>query len=77
MRKKVIAKSGLDVKLFLMAALQDKILEYETQHDAADALEVSQPTVSNIINGKFEKFRHDYLMNLLFKTGAKIQLSLR
>jgi len=45
-----------------------------TQREAAQRFEVSQPRISDIINGKIDKFTIDSLVNIITKTGAKVDL---
>lgn len=42
-----------------------------TQKQAADRLNISQPRVSDIINGKIEKFTLDFLVSMLVALGFK------
>lgn len=45
-----------------------------TQSSAAHFLEVTQPRVSNLMNGKTDKFSIDMLMRMLFKLGYSLEM---
>lgn len=45
-----------------------------TQQQAADHLGESQPRISDIVNGKIDKFTIDSLVNLVAKTGAEVKI---
>ncbi len=45
-----------------------------TQKQAAQKFDVSQPRLSNLVNGKIDMFTIDTLVNILTKTGAEIVL---
>lgn len=45
-----------------------------TQSSAAHFLEVTQPRVSNLMNGKTDKFSVDTLMGMLFKLGYSLDM---
>lgn len=47
-----------------------------TQKEAAKKLGVSQPRISNILNGKIDKFTLDCLFSMLDKLGYNIESSL-
>lgn len=65
-----------DLKAVLMTVTKAKMQEHPTQHDAAMAFNVSQPAVSNIMRGKSEMFRNEYLLGLILKDQT-ITLTLR
>lgn len=46
-----------------------------TQKQAADRLNISQPRVSDIINGKIEKFTLDFLVSMLVALGFKARFN--
>lgn len=45
-----------------------------TQSSAAHFLEVTQPRVSNLMNGKTDKFSIDTLLGMLFKLGYSLDM---
>lgn len=45
-----------------------------TQSSAARFLEVTQPRVSNLMNGQTDKFSIDTLMRMLFKLGYSLDM---
>lgn len=45
-----------------------------TQSSAAHLLEVTQPRVSNLMNGKTDKFSVDTLMGMFFKLGYSLDM---
>lgn len=46
-----------------------------TQKNAADALGVSQPRISNIMNGQISKFSIDMLLEMIGKLDHRIDIS--
>lgn len=46
-----------------------------TQKQAAEKIGISQPRLSNLINGKIDKFTIDMLVNILSKTDHEVKLS--
>ena len=42
-----------------------------SQSEAAEKLGISQPRVSNMLNGKLDKFSVDTLLEMVFKMGYK------
>lgn len=45
-----------------------------TQSKAAEVLGVSQPRISNLMNGMTNKFSIDMLMEMLFKMGFSVEM---
>ncbi|WP_344701986.1 helix-turn-helix domain-containing protein, partial [Halomonas cibimaris] len=45
-----------------------------TQTSAAKKLGVSQPRISNLMNGKIDKFSVDMLLEILFKLGYTLDM---
>lgn len=45
------------------------------QHKAAEVLGITQPRVSNLVNGQISKFKLDSLYGMLIKCGYKIDLT--
>jgi predicted XRE-type DNA-binding protein len=46
-----------------------------TQKEAAEKLTVTQPRVSDIVNGKIDKFTLDMLFSMLDKLGFKTKFT--
>lgn len=46
-----------------------------SQKEAAEKLEISQPRLSYLLNGKIDKFSIDILVKLLTKSGARIAIN--
>jgi len=66
--------------LRIRSGLMIEIAEYLhesgfTQKQASEKLGISQPRLSNILNGKIDKFTIDTLVNILARTGAKVEIS--
>lgn len=47
-----------------------------SQSEAAEKLGISQPRVSNMLNGKLDKFSIDTLLEMVFKMGYKLDMDL-
>lgn len=45
-----------------------------SQSEAAEKLGISQPRVSNMLNGKLDKFSVDTLLEIVFKMGYKLDM---
>ena len=64
------AASKLVLKADLTIMIRDVIeLQGWTQKEAAERLGINQPCVSNIVNGKIDKFTLDSLFSVLDKLG--------
>ena len=60
----------------IMIMIRDIIEQQEwTQTRAADELNISQPRVSDIINGKIDKFTLDFLVTMLSSLGFKARFT--
>ncbi|WP_055077338.1 helix-turn-helix domain-containing protein [Pseudanabaena sp. 'Roaring Creek'] len=72
----IASKSVLKADLTIM--IRD-IIESKgwTQTEAAKNLAVSQPRVSDIVNGKIDKFTLDMLFSMLDKLGFRTEFSFR
>lgn len=67
---------NLRVRAELMRRLRRFISENDlTQTRAADLFGVSQPRVSDLVNGKIDKFSIDMLINMLSKVGLNVEVS--
>ena len=47
-----------------------------SQSEAAEKLGISQPRVSNMLNGKLDKFSVDTLLEIVFKMGYTLDMDL-
>ena len=66
--------SELQTRGDLMIALRDIIDDNEwTQAEAAEVFGLTQPRVSDLKNGKIEKFSIDLLMTCLYRAGWRFQ----
>jgi predicted XRE-type DNA-binding protein len=67
--------ANLKVRSKLMSRLTSYIREEElTQEEAAERLEVSQPRISFLTNGKISKFTIDYLLNMCIRAGIEVDV---
>ena len=62
----------LVVKARLLSALADYVASFDTQANAAEALGVAQPRVSEIANGRLSKFSSDLLIKLCHRAGLPV-----
>ncbi|MFT6101382.1 MAG: putative XRE-type DNA-binding protein [Arenicella sp.] len=66
--------SELQTRGDLMISLRDIIDDKNwSQKEAAEALGLTQPRVSDLKNGKIEKFSIDLLMTCLYRIGFRFQ----
>ena len=66
---------NLKLRAGLMRELRHKIGEHGwTQAQTARKLNVSQPRVSDLLNGKVSKFSLDALVNMLAALGSKVSM---
>jgi predicted XRE-type DNA-binding protein len=66
--------SELETRGDLMISIRDIINDKEwTQKEAAEILGLTQPRVSDLKNGKIEKFSIDLLMTCLYRVGFRFQ----
>jgi predicted XRE-type DNA-binding protein len=67
--------ANLTARGLLMIAIEQRIKEEGwTQTDAAAHLHVTQPRISDLLNGKITKFSLDALVNMLPAVGLTIQV---
>ncbi|KMO73007.1 helix-turn-helix domain-containing protein [Mycolicibacterium obuense] len=67
--------ANLTARSLLMIAIEERIRERAwTQAKAAQVLGVSQPRVSDLLNGKIDKFSLDALVNLLPAVGLTFRV---
>lgn len=64
-------------KEYLAIAVRSQIAAYVTQQEAADKLGCSQPTISDIVRGDLSRVKSSYLLDILFKAGVKVEVTLR
>ena len=62
----------LRFKSRLLSALALYIREFSTQAEAAEALGVSRPRISEIKNGHLDKFTTDLLLAYCYRAGLRI-----
>lgn len=68
---------NLKLRAALMSELRTHIeAKGWTQRQAADVLEVSQPRISDLMNGKIDKFTIDMLVNMLGLVGKRVALKI-
>lgn len=70
-----IATTPEELKLYLMAAVQRRILEFDSQSAAARAWGIPQSTVNEIANGK-DRWSSQYLLDLLLRDGQTVKVEL-
>lgn len=59
----------------LLMAVSEKIkADGYTQKKAAKLLDVTQPRISALLNGKIEEFRIDALINMLLRLGYHVEM---
>lgn len=64
--------SELQTRSDLMGVIRDIIDDHAwTQKEAAEKLQLTQPRVSDLKNGKIEKFSIDLLMTCLYRLGFR------
>lgn len=67
--------ANLTARSQLMIAIRERIkAEGWTQARAADVMHVTQPRVSDLMNGKLSKFSLDALVNMLPAVGLELEL---
>lgn len=71
-----LAMTSLKSKLMIVLAMLIREKEL-TQKEAAKVLGVSQPRVSNVMNGKISKFSIDILIEMIGKMGYLMDISFR
>lgn len=66
---------NLKIRAELMHALRNYIESNElTQTEAAEIFDVSQPRVSDLVNGKIDKFTIDMLITMLSSAGIHVDV---
>jgi predicted XRE-type DNA-binding protein len=62
----------LRFKSRLLSALASYVAEFDTQAEAAEALGISRPRVSEIKNGHLDKFSTDLLLAYCHRAGLRV-----
>ena len=71
-----VEAANLKVRAVLMHKITDYINSHNLkQKDAAERLSVTQPRISDIMNGKIGKFTVDGLLEMLTRVGFEIDTS--
>ena len=66
--------SELQTRADLMSVIRDIVQENSwKQAEAAENMGLTQPRVSNLLNGKIDKFSIDLLMTCLFRLGYRFK----
>ena len=66
---------NMKIRAKLMLSLRRYINENGlTQNEAADLLGVTQPEISNLVNGKIQKFSIDKLVNMHAKAQLRVSV---
>ncbi|MBU3544567.1 XRE family transcriptional regulator [Polynucleobacter sp. MWH-Mekk-B1] len=77
-KSKRIISEKLAIKESLMAELSSWIDEKKLkQHDAAIILGITRPRVSDVVHKKTVKFTIDSLVDMLARTGKRVELAIR
>lgn len=72
-----IKAENMKLRSALMSAITKRIEEGKlTQTQAAKKLDISQPRVSTLIQGKIESFRLDTLVNLAHRLGLHVSINI-
>lgn len=67
--------NSMEMKSKLIVILTKHIRDNSwTQANAAKKLGVSQPRISNLMNGKIDKFSIDMLMEIMFRAGYTLDI---
>lgn len=66
--------SELQTRADLMSVIRDIVQDNNwKQSEAAEKMGLTQPRVSNLLNGKIDKFSIDLLMTCLFRLGYQFK----
>ena len=67
---------NMKVRATLMVRIQRVMLERSLrQVDAAELFGVSQPRISDLVNGKMDQFTIDSLVNMLAHAGLRVEVT--
>ena len=70
--------ANLAIRSRLMLALREHIRRSGwTQSQAARVMGVTQPRISNLVQGRIDRFSVDCLIDLLQRCGLQVQLTVR
>lgn len=68
---------NLKIRALLMREIESEIKKRNlTQAQAAKILDISQPRINNILNGKIHLFTVDTLINMIDKLGKPVTLTI-
>lgn len=68
--------SELQTRADLIIAIRDIVADHGwKQSEVAEKMDLTQPRVSDLLNGKIEKFSIDLLMTCLFRLGFRFKPS--
>jgi predicted XRE-type DNA-binding protein len=66
---------NLKLRAALMIKITEKIKKQElTQAQAAEILQITQPRVSALLNGKIDEFRLDSLVDMAHRQGLHVSI---
>jgi len=69
---------NLRLRALLMMRLSAWMNEQQlSQREAAATLGVSQPRVSDLVRGQIDKFSLDALVEMVARTGARVELAIK
>ncbi len=72
-----IKAENLKLRSKLMMAIAERVAEKGlNQTEAAQRLNITQPRVSALLQGKIEEFRLDSLVNLAHKLGLQVSIKI-
>lgn len=68
-----VRRDNLKLRSELMFRVAEHIKQLK-QKEAAELLSISQPRVSDLTNGRVDKFRLDTLINMALRIGLKVSI---
>ena len=71
-------RESLKIKSRMMMEIRQHLKEHKlTQTQAAKMMHVTQPRISDLINGKIDKFTIDMLITMLARLGLHVEVTLK
>lgn len=71
-------RESLKIKSWMVIDIEQRIKSLGlTQAQAAKLMGVSQPKVSDVVNGKIDRFTIDMLITMLVSLGLHVEVSLK
>jgi predicted XRE-type DNA-binding protein len=71
-------RESLKIKSRMMMEIGQHLKEHKlTQTQAAKMMHVTQPRISDLINGKIDKFTIDMLITMLARLGLHVEVTLK